>query len=411
MKTMKFLLVLLIFSLMQTTLTQTVKSTGHEEKITDATILFQENFEDTDFASRGWYDALRGTITNAEHIAGSTSSLECKFLQGERGPEGGTPGRHLFKETDEVYLSYHVKYSSNYTGSNRPYHPHEFHFLTTENSKYVGPAYTHLTTYIEQIEGEPVLAIQDGENIDESNIGVDLSTSTEERAVAGCNGDSDGYGEGDCYRSGALHRNGKQWRPGRVYFQDEPGKYYKNDWHFIEVYFALNSIVNGKGVADGRVKYWYDGELLVDHDDVMLRTGEHPNMKFNQFLIAPYIGDGSPVEQIMWIDDLTVATSRINTRIGDNPSNSTLHEFVLLQNYPNPFNNQTTIRYHLSKSSHVELEIFSVTGHKVATLVSGHQSAGDYNYKWDTSDLAGGMYFYRLAAVDFFQTKKLILLK
>ncbi len=277
----------------------------------DGTILFQEPFEDDDFASRGWYDAPRGTITTGEHIDGSTACFECRFLQGERGCEGGTPGRHLFDETEEIYLSYYVKYSANYTGSNRPYHPHEFHFLTNENHQWVGPAYTHLTLYIEHHGGEPLLAIQDGENIDENNIGVDLTRVTEERSVAGCNGDSDGYGEGDCYLSGSLHRNGKQWRTGWAYFSDGMGKYHKNEWHFIEAYFRLNSIVDGKGINDGAVAYWFDGEAIFDYQDVALRTGEHPDMNFNQFLIAPYIGDGSPVEQVMWVDDLTVATARI----------------------------------------------------------------------------------------------------
>jgi len=313
---MKIINVFVVIILLSNVLFSQVKK-NHISVITDAKILFQENFEDTDFASRGWYDALKGNITSAEHIEGSGHSLECKFLKGERGPEGGTPGRHLFEETNEVYLSFYVKYSANYTGSNKPYHPHEFHFITNENSKWVGPAYTHLTTYIEQNEGEPLLAIQDGQNIDEDNIGVDLTNITENRAVAGCNGDGDGYGEGDCYLNGGVHWNGKQWRSGNKYFSDNPGKYYKNDWHFIEVYFKLNSIVDGKAIPDGVVKYWYDGEALIDHEDVMLRTGQFPNMKFNQFLIAPYIGDGSPIEQTMWIDDLTVATSRVNTQTND----------------------------------------------------------------------------------------------
>jgi len=63
-------------------------------------------------------------------------------------------------------------------------------------------------------------------------------------------------------------------------------------------------------VPDGIVRYWFDGQLVIEHTDVLLRTGAHPNMKFNQFMIAPYIGDGSPVDQTMWVDDLTVATGR-----------------------------------------------------------------------------------------------------
>ena len=401
-KAIPALLSLLIFTLTQTALAQIQESSSNSKNIADEIILFQENFEDTDFASRGWYDALRGKITSSEHIEGSTACLECRFLKGQRGCEGGTPGRHLFDETDEVYLSYYVKYSSNYTGSNKPYHPHEFHFLTTENGIYVGPARTHLTTYIEQNEGTPLLAIQDGENIDESNIGVDLTNITEGRAVAGCNGDSDGYGEGECYLNGAVHYNGKAWKADSIYFRDESGKYFKNDWHFIEAYFKLNSISEGKGISDGIVRYWYNGELLIDHDDVMLRTGKFSNMKFNQFLIAPYIGDGSPVEQVMWIDNLTVATSRVITCARDNLSESNLNtECVLLQNYPNPFNPSTTIKYSVVKPCNVQIKIHNRMGQLVHTLVNQQKPAGKHSVKWDGrgeqgNKLSNGIYMYKI---------------
>ncbi|MGA1865477.1 MAG: putative Ig domain-containing protein, partial [bacterium] len=158
-------------------------------------------------------------------------------------------------------------------------------------------------------EGEPLLAIQDGQNIDESNIGVDLTGLTEDRAVTGCNGDSDGYGNGLCYLIDSVHWNGKEWRAGSIYFQDTPGPYYKNDWHLVEAYFKLNNIIDGKGIADGVLQYWYDGELIIDHHDVMMRTGQHADMKFNQFIIGPWIGDGSPVAQTFWVDNLIVANS------------------------------------------------------------------------------------------------------
>jgi len=289
-----------------TSVSMAVRQIGDDE----GTILFQEYFDDADFTSRGWYDNTNLQLSTTEHIAGSTSSVEFHFNQGATTPTSGSAIRRKFIETDEIYASYHVKYSSNWEGSNRGYHPHEFLILTNLDGDWIGPAYTHLTAYIEQNEGEPLLAIQDGQNIDESNIGVDLTDITEVRAVAGCNGDSDGHGEGDCYWAGSAHRNGKGWRAGDVYFADTPGPYYKSDWHFVEAYFKLNSISGGKGIADGVVRYWYDGQLIIDHDDVMLRTGQHPDVKFNQFMIAPWIGDGSPVDQTFWVDDLTVATSR-----------------------------------------------------------------------------------------------------
>ncbi len=58
----------------------------------------------------------------------------------------------------------------------------------------------------------------------------------------------------------------------------------------------------------------HDARLIIDHSDVLMRTAQHPNMKFNQFIIAPFLGDGSPVDQTFWIDDLIVATGRIETK-------------------------------------------------------------------------------------------------
>ena len=78
----------------------------------------------------------------------------------------------------------------------------------------------------------------------------------------------------------------------------------------MEAYFQLNSIQNGKGLTNGIARYWFDGHLVIEHTDVLLRTGAHPDMKFNQLLVAPYIGDGSPVDQTMWVDNLTVARAR-----------------------------------------------------------------------------------------------------
>ncbi|NOX99421.1 MAG: hypothetical protein GXP30_06785 [Verrucomicrobia bacterium] len=177
-------------------------------------------------------------------------------------------------------------------------------------SNWAGPAETRLTAYIEHNEGVPVLAIQDTLNVDQSQIGVDLTNITENRGVAGCNGNTDGYSD-TCYSFGGTNRNGKIWRAEQIYFSDDPGPTYKNDWHFIEAQFALNSIAQGKGVPDGVLRMWYDGDLIIDYQDVLFRTGENPNMKFNQLLIAPYIGgSGSPIDQTFWVDELTISTTK-----------------------------------------------------------------------------------------------------
>ena len=92
-------------------------------------------------------------------------------------------------------------------------------------------------------------------------------------------------------------------------FLPTPGPGYQSNWHFVEAFLELNSVRNGIGVPDGIVRYWFDGQLVIEHTNVLLRTGAHPNMQFNQFLIAPYM-ERSPVDQTMWVDNLTVATAK-----------------------------------------------------------------------------------------------------
>jgi hypothetical protein len=85
--------------------------------------------------------------------------------------------------------------------------------------------------------------------------------------------------------------------------------------------------------------------------------------------------------------------------------------FVLEQNYPNPFNPSTTIKYDLSKSSVVSLAVFDILGREVSVLVNERRDAGVYEVRFDGSNLASGMYFYRLQAGNYVATKPLLLLK
>lgn len=85
--------------------------------------------------------------------------------------------------------------------------------------------------------------------------------------------------------------------------------------------------------------------------------------------------------------------------------------FMLGQNYPNPFNPSTTIRYGLPNRSHVTLAIYNALGQQVATLVEGAAEAGYHEVKFDASELASGVYLYRMQAGEFVQTRKLLLLQ
>jgi hypothetical protein len=280
-----------------------------------ATLLFQENFEDAGFTARGWYEMPTGAFPTVatEHAPGSRRSVELRFAPGQTNPTPRATGRHAFTPTETLYLEYWVKHGDTWVGSGKPYHPHEIHILTNADVAYVGPANTFLTVDIEHnyqaAGGVAVLGIQDSRNIDLTKINQDLSAVTEQRAVAGCNGSFDTI-VSDCYPVGSAYLNGKGWKSTDIVFSNTPGPSYKGNWHRVEVYLQMNTIKNGKGQLDGVARTWVDGRLVIDRPAMMYRTAARSNLKFNQFLLAPYMGDGSPRAQTMWIDDIVVATAR-----------------------------------------------------------------------------------------------------
>jgi hypothetical protein len=85
--------------------------------------------------------------------------------------------------------------------------------------------------------------------------------------------------------------------------------------------------------------------------------------------------------------------------------------FALHQNYPNPFNPSTTIRFDIPKRNRVKLEIYNVLGQRIVELLNGEVEAGYFEKVWNVGYLASGIYFYRLQAGEFVQTKKLLLMK
>jgi hypothetical protein len=85
--------------------------------------------------------------------------------------------------------------------------------------------------------------------------------------------------------------------------------------------------------------------------------------------------------------------------------------YQLLQNYPNPFNPETNIRYSVPKGTQVTLKVYDVLGNEVATLVNEFKNAGEYNMRWQPSNVSSGVYFYELRTDEFVKTNKMILLR
>jgi hypothetical protein len=87
------------------------------------------------------------------------------------------------------------------------------------------------------------------------------------------------------------------------------------------------------------------------------------------------------------------------------------HDFFLGQNYPNPFNPSTTIEFSVPRSTFVTLKVFNLLGQEIATLAAQEFKAGSYRVDWNASVAPSGVYFYRLSAVSFVETKKMLLLR
>jgi hypothetical protein len=86
-------------------------------------------------------------------------------------------------------------------------------------------------------------------------------------------------------------------------------------------------------------------------------------------------------------------------------------EFALGQNYPNPFNPNTNIKYQIPSTNQVTLRVFDLLGREVATLVNDVKEPGAYTVRLDATGFASGVYFYRLKAGDFVQTKRMLLMR
>jgi len=111
----------------------------------------------------------------------------------------------------------------------------------------------------------------------------------------------------------------------------------------------------------------------------------------------------SNLPQIRWWEN--------NSTVGVKEINSLPLDFELLQNHPNPFNPTTKISYQIPEPSFVTVKVFDALGKEIKTLVNKNETAGKHKIEWDAKELSSGIYFYSLAAGNFRETKKMILMK
>ena len=287
-----------------------ISFTGHEPVVSVSAsggqvVFFTEGFEDDSWSSRGWYDGDDPSVDSVVYSPnGGSAALKLSWGEGETSPD--SPRRKKFDASESVYMKFDMKLGTSGTtwqGSGETYHPHFIHLLTdSEEDDYAGLADNYLTFYFEPHVFVPWILLQDGERIDQNNLGVDLLGGSAGHAIAGGNGNQTqaGVDETDYYDfGGGDYTNAHVWKSAASDFSNDT-------WHTVEVYVVMNS-VDSTPNADGIIRCWVDGNLVIDKTNVYLRTAQYSDQKFNQFVLAPYIGDGSPIAQDAWIDNLVVA--------------------------------------------------------------------------------------------------------
>ncbi|MFA5826886.1 MAG: T9SS type A sorting domain-containing protein [Candidatus Paceibacterota bacterium] len=159
---------------------------------------------------------------------------------------------------------------------------------------------------------------------------------------------------------------------------------------------SLSKTLNSVNTKDGVTKISFATNDALDKGSYVIINGA----KLSEIEVNGTLNNGKPIIlKPSGVTDVTEEVTSVPTK------------FDLSQNYPNPFNPSTTISYALPASGFVTLKVYDMLGKEVVELVNEEKPAGSYETKFDASQLASGMYIYKIQSGNFSQTKKMILMK
>jgi len=161
-----------------------------------------------------------------------------------------------------------------------------------------------------------------------------------------------------------------------------------------------DSDASGFGLSSGGETVWFENAQGVMLDSLIFPAMETTQSYSN-------IPDGSGT----WMLSNTITKGASNGTTGLLEETGTVTSFGLSQNFPNPFNPSTVIRFAIPTSEFVNLSVYNMLGEKVASLVNKTVDAGSHEIKFDASELASGVYVYRIEAGSYVESNKMMLLK
>lgn len=290
------------------------------------TTVFSESFADNSWSSRGWYDGTDSIGSTAGGFNGN--ALQWSWAQGATRPTGFTTIRRKFSQpVTEFVVDYRIKFSAGWRGSGRAYHPHLLMMQDVADGDYQALASANNSLYFEALANTgapytnyPMVAAQDllRVNTGLGSVPNDLRLTTQTRSAYHCNTPfaASGATSGECYWDGSGYYSTNKWF--------SPTAIPADTWTRVRTHIKRNTITNGVGNHDGVLRVWLDDTLVIDRNEVLWVAGGYPAAAWDKFILAPWIGDGAPVAQTMWLDSLSVVAvaqdSTAPVRSGGAPS-------------------------------------------------------------------------------------------
>ena len=275
-----------------------------------STPIMSESFESAINNNRGWID---GSMTDIVSGGQSGNALRWTWAAGATQPTGSNTVRYdLGADYQQLFVRYYVKFDSAWRGSGQTYHPHYLQILSNQDvsaDPYGPTANNYLALYIEAIADtaspytvRPSFAFQDEKRVNTSSgtLPNNLRATTENRSTGYCNQSiPSGFTLGACYADTTYYSADVLTASG--------ASITKGQWVQVDTWIKMNSIVGGIGQQDGVMQMWINGNLVMNQSNIQWKTNQNPTLAFRQVVLAPWIGDGSPINSnTMYFDELTV---------------------------------------------------------------------------------------------------------
>ena len=174
--------------------------------------------------------------------------------------------------------------------------------------------------------------------------------------------------------------------------------------------FNVNNITTVDGYGTLKINGSQVECLRLKLDHTSLGDKEFIYMTREGIFIDIMVPSTQPDSGAVEINHMTVLISSSFTDVKDIKT-ETPAEYSLSQNYPNPFNPATTISYQIPSYNHVTIKVYDMLGKELQTIVDENKPQGNFNVTFNAGSLTSGIYFYRMQAGNFIDTKKFIVLK